>query len=298
MRYRHTQIGWVIIGAIAYVALIAIFGFPAGTFGVGLSVLFACVTLALLLFVTMTVTVDEKHVALRFGVGLVRKRIALDDVRAYRSVRNAWYYGWGIHLVPGGTLYNVSGLSAVDLSLAGGRHVRIGTDQPEALLAALREVLGEAPQASVAGGEEDHRLARSSRVTLIVVAVVVAAIPVAIGALTHIQMQPPTVKVSPERFSVRSALYRAEVPMTEVTGVSIETTLPRIRVRTNGFAMRGSLRGHFRLDELGDGRLFVDLGTPPYVVVRTRRDFVIVNFKNPASTRDLYANLVQYVSPK
>jgi hypothetical protein len=293
--YRHTQFGWLIMGIAVYFALIAVIVFPPATFGAGPSVLLACVTLALLLFVAMTVTVDQKHVALRFGVGLIRKRIALDEIQAYRSVRNPWYYGWGIHLVPGGTLYNVSGLSAVDLTLAGGRHVLIGTDEPQALLAALRQVLGEAPRPSVEGADKDHRLARNLAVAC---AVIVAAIPLAVGALIHMQMQPPTVKVSRELFSVRCAPYGAEIPITEITGVSMETALPRIRVRTNGFAMRGSLRGHFRLDELGGGQLFVELGTPPYVVVRTRRDFVIVNFKDPASTRGLYANLVQYVGQK
>jgi len=88
-------------------------------------------------------------------------------------------------------------------------------------------------------------------------------LPLTIGVLFYFLMQPPTVEVSRERFSVRSALYREEIPMTEVDGVSIEQTLPTIRSRTNGFAMRGSLRGHFRLDEIGDGQLFVELNTPP-----------------------------------
>jgi hypothetical protein len=232
---------------------------------------------------------------LRFGVGAIRKRIALNEIRAYRCVRNPWYYGWGIHFVPGGTLYNVSGLSAVDLLLASGKHVRIGTDEPQALLAALRQVLGESPPLSVGEAPDEHRRARS---LVVIVVTVGAVVPLAIGVLFYFLMQPPTVKMSPERFSVRSALYGEEIPMTEVTGLSIERALPTIRLRTNGFASRGTLRGHFRLDEIGDGQLFIEVGTPPYVVVRTRRDFVIVNFKDPTRTRDLYADLARYVGQK
>jgi hypothetical protein len=33
-------------------------------------------------------------------------------------------------------------------------------------------------------------------------------------------------------------------------------------------------------------------------VVRTRRDFVIVNFKDPARTRNLYADLARNVDQK
>jgi hypothetical protein len=79
---------------------------------------------------------------LRFGVGVVRKSIDLREVRSFQVVRNHWYYGWGIRLIPGGWLYNASGLGAVELSLEGGRHVRVGTDEPEALARALSNALG------------------------------------------------------------------------------------------------------------------------------------------------------------
>lgn len=297
--YRHTQFGWVIIGAIVYVMLIlAIFGFLTATFSAGLAVLVAAMIFALFLFGAMTVTIDQKHVVLRFGVGVIRKRIALDEIRAYRYVRNPWYYGWGIHFVPGGILYNVSGFSAVDVLLASGEHVRIGTDDTQALHAALRQVLGESPPISGGEVEEKHRPARGSTVIVAAVVSVGALVPLAVGVLNYLLMQPPIVKVSQERFLVRSALYGEKIAMTEVAGVTLEEALPRIRSRTNGFALRGSLRGHFRLDEIGDGQLFVEMGTPPYVVVRTRRDFVIVNFKDPARTRDLYADLARYVGRK
>jgi hypothetical protein len=73
--------------------------------------------------------------------------------------------------------------------------------------------------------------------------------------------------------------------------ITLEKRLPRIRLRTNGLALAGTLRGHFRLDELGDGQLFIEAGTSPYVLVRTHNDYVLINFAEPERTRKLYAQV-------
>ena len=117
-----------------------------------------------------------------------------------------------------------------------------------------------------------------------------------VGILTamYFEAQPPTVSATPETFSVRSALYSDDIPMRDVASVSLEQSLPRVLLRTNGFAMGSHLRGHFRLDRMGSGQLFVERDTPPFIVVRTRRDFVIVNFEAPERTRELYDVLARY----
>jgi hypothetical protein len=53
-------------------------------------------------------------------------------------VTNPWWYGWGIRLIPGGWMWNITGNQAVELKLKSGRLLRIGTDEPEALETAIR----------------------------------------------------------------------------------------------------------------------------------------------------------------
>ncbi len=106
-------------------------------------VLAAVVALLLASFGSLSVRVDEDAVTLHFGVGLIRRAISLDRVEAAARVRNRWWYGWGIRLTPHGWLWNVAGLDAVELRLAGGGVFRIGTDDPEGLLAALEARLGK-----------------------------------------------------------------------------------------------------------------------------------------------------------
>lgn len=97
--------------------------------------------LVLLLFGSLTVEISGGHVRIRFGIGLIRKRWPLDELGSCRPVRKTWLYGWDIRKIPGAWLYNVSGLDAVELKLKSGKRVRIGTDEPQALLAALEKQL-------------------------------------------------------------------------------------------------------------------------------------------------------------
>jgi hypothetical protein len=145
-RYRHTQIAWTLIVLVAAVVLaelaIVTFGAPQGTLSLALSGAVVAVAVVMLaLFSTLTVMVDDRAVRLWFGFGSLRREVMLADVTAARKVRNHWYAGWGVRVIPGGRLYNVGGLDAVELEMDTGRVVRVGTDQPGALLAAVTAAL-------------------------------------------------------------------------------------------------------------------------------------------------------------
>ena len=140
-RYRHTQIGWTLIVLVVAVVLaeltIVAFSSPQGTLALAFSgALVAVVAVVLALFSTLTVTADDHALRLWFGLGLLRREVLLADVTAVRKVRNHWYVGWGVRIIPRGRVYNVGGLDAVELEMESGRVVRVGTDQPDALLAA------------------------------------------------------------------------------------------------------------------------------------------------------------------
>jgi len=145
-RYRHTQIGWTLIVLVVAVVLaeltIVAFSSPPGTLALALSgALVAVVAVMLALFSTITVVVDDRVVRLWFGLRSLRREVMLADVTAARKVRNHWYAGWGVRIIPRGRLYNVGGLDAVELEMDNGRVVRVGTDQPDALLAAVQAAL-------------------------------------------------------------------------------------------------------------------------------------------------------------
>ena len=184
---------------------------------------------------------DPEAIRLRFGIGLIRKRIPLADVRSWREVRNPWYAGWGIRLGPGYVLWNVSGRDAVELALANGRCFRIGTDEPAALAAALARAKGEAPAWPPPGLDGSPPAAPRARLE--------AARPGSsarswrvVGALFWFQVQPPIVTVRPDGLEVESPFYGKVFPASDITGIELLPTLPASsedqRVRRRRLAAR------------------------------------------------------------
>ena len=88
--YQHTQIGYFII--CAYSAALIFFGYLYLVSGEDtvLAIALGLISIALALFATLTVQVDERTIGLRFGIGLIQKRYPVDKIRNCRAVRNRW----------------------------------------------------------------------------------------------------------------------------------------------------------------------------------------------------------------
>jgi len=139
-RYEHTQTGYVLICGL-FVAAFA-FAFarffqtsPQREIFLVVSILFLITIVA---FYKLTITIDDEILCASFGVGLVRKKVALAEIAACEPIRIRWWYGWGIHLTPYGWLYNVAGLDAVAITLRDGRKFALGTNDPNGFTSAVR----------------------------------------------------------------------------------------------------------------------------------------------------------------
>ncbi len=144
--YEHSQVGTVILASTviglmgAAVAVAFVVRDPhlvaAGKTGLTLvpGVIVLILTVAtVVLFSRLTVRVDGSQLSWWFGPGIIRKSVPVSEIVDATPVRNAWWYGWGIHLTPRGWLYNVSGLDGVEITLRSGRRFRLGTDEPDRL---------------------------------------------------------------------------------------------------------------------------------------------------------------------
>ena len=283
-QYRHTQIGWVIVALMA--AIVAVVLLAAPPVGALVSVLLL-VTVAL--FGTLTITVDREAIRFHFGIGIIRRRFPLATIRSWREVRNRWWYGWGIRIVPGGMLYNVSGLSAVELLLEDGRRVRLGTDEPDALARALVQRRGTPPPFEAAL-QQAPAYGHGRWVWLIVGLVIASLGTVLYGIVSH--SRPPEVVSSSEAISISSGWYNERIPYSAITSMTLDDTMPRVLGRPNGYALGSTLRGHFVVEGLGRGRLFLDRATPPVIVIRKTAGFTILNLGDAARTRALYERLM------
>ncbi|PKK81502.1 MAG: hypothetical protein CVT47_02075 [Thermoplasmata archaeon HGW-Thermoplasmata-2] len=144
--YRHTQK--------AYLLLLASFPFVVWAFYVLflkyahplnliLGLAFATIIFVAWQFSLLTVSVNGDAIEIRFGIGTIRKKFLLDDIESCAAVKNPWYYGWGIHRIPRGWLFNVSGFDAVEIRMKDRRRYRIGTDEPGELENVIRQRIGE-----------------------------------------------------------------------------------------------------------------------------------------------------------
>jgi hypothetical protein len=142
--YKHTQIGYLLIIVFSVVILLIGNLVIDTDFNPGTVLLLVFMVLCLGTFATLTVEVDDQSINLRFGIGLLRKHFLLQNVEASRPVKNPLYYAWGIHAIPGGWVFNVSGLQAIELQMKNGRRYRIGTDDAQSLMNAIETNLQKA----------------------------------------------------------------------------------------------------------------------------------------------------------
>ena len=139
MPYHHTQLGTLnLVVNLVIGALCAAIIWLTGTLSMAFMLVMVILVVVAILFCSLTVDVNGNELRWHFGPGFWTYRLALDEIQSVAIVRNHWWNGWGIRTAPGFTLYNVSGLDAVELKLKSGEIRRIGTDDPLALAAALK----------------------------------------------------------------------------------------------------------------------------------------------------------------
>ncbi len=147
MEYHHSQIGTIlIIGLLIPLIGVCVVPFLLPIYPPILFLVPLVIAISLAIFYCLNVHISGGNLDVSFGIGIIRKRIPLSEVREARAVENPWMLGWGIRWWPGQYwAWNVSGLRAVELVFKDGSRFRIGTDEPETLVRAIQTNLGSAP---------------------------------------------------------------------------------------------------------------------------------------------------------
>lgn len=150
--YKHTQIGYlmlvvtlVVSAFFVWVQVAARAETPSVDSGTNLLVtaVMVLILFALASFTTLTVSINEKYLRIKFGCGIFAKKFALDQIASAQTVKNRWYYGWGVKVWfwPYMWIYNVSGFDAVKIIMKNGKIYQIGTDTPGELEAAIKRAV-------------------------------------------------------------------------------------------------------------------------------------------------------------
>lgn len=148
IKYKHTQISYlmllltvVVIVLFTRAYIIASTELPSPDSGPNFAVtlVMALIVYTLASIISLRIVVDENYLRIRFGFGFFHKKIPLHEVISVKSVKNRWYYGWGIRVWfwPKMWMYNVSGFNAVEIELKNRKTYRIGTNEPKKLEQAI-----------------------------------------------------------------------------------------------------------------------------------------------------------------
>ena len=152
MKYKHTQISYLMLAVTLAVLVLFAWAYitaraepPSYYSGPNFAVTAIMVLILFILasFSTLTVTLGENYLRIKFGYGIFRKKFPRGEIASTKIVKNHWYYGWGIRLWlwPKMWIYNVSGFDAVEIIMRNGRIYRIGTDVPRELETAIKRAI-------------------------------------------------------------------------------------------------------------------------------------------------------------
>jgi len=149
-RFRQPCYWAIQIPALALVAYMVfrqlVLGKPVGQHpasNASLAIIAATIMLLVIWFLKLELITEVRDdvLEIRFRGLFVRRAIPLAEIRhfeakTYRPIRD--YGGWGVRRGAGGTAYNVSGNRGVELKLADGKLVMIGSQSPEEFALALQ----------------------------------------------------------------------------------------------------------------------------------------------------------------
>ena len=150
--YKHTQIGYLML--VVTLAVLVLFARlyitasaePASVDSgpnFAVTAIMALILFILASFATLTVSIDENYLRIKFGYRIFARMFLLKEIASVQVVKNRWYYGWGakVWFWPYMWIYNVSGFGAVEIIMKNGKIYRIGTDEPTELEAAIKRAI-------------------------------------------------------------------------------------------------------------------------------------------------------------
>ncbi|WP_413374904.1 DUF3784 domain-containing protein [Alkalihalobacillus sp. 1P02AB] len=100
---------------------------------------------------------------------------------------------------------------------------------------------------------------------------------------THLTVTEDAVKIS--------GMYGVTWEFDEITTIEKVDSLPTINMRTNGISVMERRVGHFRLEELGGGRLFLQSLKGPFIYIEKGDDFLFINGKEPSITNEWFTEM-------
>jgi hypothetical protein len=212
------------------------------------------------------------------------------DIQSCKAVRNNPLSGIGIRMIPGGWLYNVSGLKAIELTFKNKKSkVRIGTDKPGEIAELLSGMI------KVEKSEIIHIQKSKAGYFL---SVIIILISLTFPTILILSGSRDTKVTTTDSYLRINGMYGLTIKYSDIVKLDTISDLPGIKSRTNGYALGESYKGNFSLRNGGKAKLFIKLGSPPYIFIKTDKLIIYLNFKNPGMTVAFFNSLTSRLNKK
>ncbi len=117
-----------------------------------------------------------------------------------------------------------------------------------------------------------------------------------VGSLVYQGFQPSAIAFDGAVLKI-SGSYGQSILVQDIQALQLTEELPVIEMRTNGSAIGDRLRGHFRLQDIGQAMLYLKIGNPPYVSIRTATQKIYLNLETPEQTQSLFSQIDKAMHP-
>lgn len=238
--------------------------------------------ICLLIFYKLTIFIDSELVSFKLGIGLVSKSYKIADIKSCKPVTNSAFNGIGIRMLPNGWLFNVTGLKAIELNFKNKKSVvRIGTNKPDEISQLIQSIIGGAiPNVNSTMSAKKW----INPLWLLSILLISSLIIIPNYLETKVQFDNTGFKIK--------GVYGLTIPYTDIKKIDTVSAIPRISLRTNGYAFGKTLIGNFKLRDESHVKLFIKQGYAPYLLIKSKgRMPIYINFKDKRKTIDLYNNL-------
>lgn len=267
--------------------MLIISGFSSGPMTIIALFLIMIFLIVLSSFYKLTITLDNEYVSFSLGIGLFGKSYKISDIKSCKPVRNSVLYSVGIHMLPNGWLYNVTGREAIELQFNNKKSVvRIGTNQPEEISEIIQRLIGTNINEGINSLENKKQFGPFWIIILLVL--IVLLIPIAFIVSGN---QETGVQVGNNSLTIKG-LYGLTIPFKDFVQIDTVSSLPGIAMRTNGYAFGKTKIGNFRLADNNHVRLFIKDGFKPYILIISKdKSPIYLNFEDRQKTIKLYTDL-------
>lgn len=86
--------------------------------------------------------------------------------------------------------------------------------------------------------------------------------------------------------------YGIEIQKQDILNVEMTDVEPKVGMKINGMGIAGNRRGLYSTDEYGRARVYTYSSGNKFIIVETKKEYVIFNFKEDEKTEEFFDKLM------